>query len=64
MPEGKFLELCRVAKILTSSMYNKLKGRLDDRNGAAHPSGVITTPKFAEAYIEDMVENVIRKFPV
>jgi hypothetical protein len=64
MPEGKFLEFCRVAKIVTSSMYNKLKGRLDDRNGAAHPSGVTTTPKFAEAYIEDMVENVIRKFPV
>lgn len=63
MPEGKFLEFCRVAKIVTSSMYNKLRGRLDDRNGAAHPSGVTTTPKFAEAYIEDMVENVIRKFP-
>lgn len=64
MPEGKFLEFCRVAKIMTSSMYNKLKGRLDDRNSAAHPSGVTTTPKFAEAYIEDMVDNVIRKFPV
>jgi hypothetical protein len=64
MPESKFLEFCRVGKIVTSSMYNKLKGRLDDRNGAAHPSGVTTTPKFAEAYIEDMVENVIRKFPV
>lgn len=64
MPEGKFLEFCRVGKIVTSSMYNKLKGRLDDRNGAAHPTGVTTTPKFAEAFIEDMVENVIRKFPV
>ena len=63
IPESKFLEFCRVAKIVTSSMYNKLKGRLDDRNGAAHPSGVTTTPKFAEAYIEDMVENVVRKFP-
>jgi hypothetical protein len=64
MPEGKFLEFCRVAKIVTSTLYNKLKGRLDDRNGAAHPSGVTTTPKFAEAYIEDLVENVIRKFPI
>jgi hypothetical protein len=62
MPESKFLEFCRVGKIVTSSMYNKLKGRLDDRNGAAHPSGATTTPKFAEAYIEDMVENVILKF--
>jgi len=63
MPESKFLEFCRVARIITSSMYNKLKGRLDDRNGAAHPSGLSVTPKFAEAYIEDLVENVVRKFP-
>jgi hypothetical protein len=64
MPEGKFLEFCRTAKILTTSMYNKLKGRLDDRNGAAHPSGVTTTPKFAEAFIEDLVENVMRKYAI
>jgi len=62
MPEHKFLEFCRVAKIITSTMFNKLKGRLDDRNGAAHPSGVIVAPKMAEAYIEDLIENVIQKF--
>jgi hypothetical protein len=63
MPESKFLLFCREAKIITSSMYNKLEGRLDERNSAAHPSGVKTTPKAAEAYIEDLVENVLKKFP-
>lgn len=62
MPEGKFLEFCREAKVITSTIFNKLKGRLDERNGAAHPSGVRTTPKAAEVYIEDLVENVLTKY--
>jgi transglutaminase-like putative cysteine protease len=37
--------------------------RQHERNSAAHPSGVKTTPKAAEAYIEDLVENVLKKFP-
>jgi hypothetical protein len=62
MPESKFLLFCREAKIITSSMFNKLEGRLDERNSAAHPSGVKTTPKAAEVYIEDLIENVVVKF--
>jgi hypothetical protein len=62
MPESKFLLFCREAKIITSSMFSKLEGRLHERNSAAHPSGVKTTPKAAEAYIEDLVENVLKKF--
>jgi hypothetical protein len=64
MPEGKFLEFCRVAKIITSSMFNKLKGRLDECNAAAHPSGVKMIPKVTEVYIEDLIENVVHKFSV
>jgi hypothetical protein len=63
MSEGKFLLFCREAKIITSAMFNKLEARLHERNSAAHPSGVKTTPKAAEAYIEDLVENVLKKFP-
>ncbi|MEQ1615066.1 MAG: hypothetical protein ABL904_20140 [Hyphomicrobiaceae bacterium] len=64
MSESKFLLFCREAKLITSAMYNKLETRLNERNAAAHPSGVKTTPKAAEAYIEDLVENVLEKFPV
>lgn len=63
MSESKFLLFCREAKVITSSMFKKLEGRLDERNSAAHPSGVKVTPKTAEAYIEDLVENVLKKFP-
>jgi hypothetical protein len=64
MPESKFLQLCRESKIITSSMFHKLEGRLHERNSAAHPSGVKTTPKAAEAFIEDIVENVLKKFSI
>lgn len=64
MPESKFLLFCREAKIITSSMFNKLETRLNERNAAAHPSGVKTMPKAAEAYIEDLVENILKKFVV
>lgn len=62
MPESKFLLFCREAKLITGPMFKKLVGRLDERNSAAHPSGLKITPKTAEAYIEDVVENVIVKF--
>ncbi len=64
MSESKFLLFCREAKIITSSMFNKLQTHLDERNAAAHPSGVKTTPKAAEAYIEDLAENVLMKFKI
>lgn len=63
MPEGKFLEFCREAKIISSSIFNKLKIRLDERNAAAHPSGVSVKQKAAEVYVEDLVDNVLLKYP-
>jgi hypothetical protein len=62
IPEGKFLEFCRTAKVITASLYNKLKTRLDERNAAAHPSGIKVTSTVAQAYIDDLVENVLLKF--
>jgi hypothetical protein len=62
MPESKFLLFCREAKLMTGSLYKKLETKLDERNGAAHPSGLTVTPKAAEAYIDDLIENVLMKF--
>lgn len=64
MSEAKFLEFCREAKVITGTIFNKLKGRLDERNAAAHPSGVTIKPKAAEVYIEDLVDNVLQKYAV
>ena len=61
MSESKFLLFCREAKVITSSMLKKLEGRLNERNSAAHPSGLKATPKTSEAYIEDLMENVLKK---
>lgn len=62
MSESKFLLFCRELKLITGSLFKKLETRLDERNGAAHPSGLTVTPKIAEAYIEDLIENVVMKF--
>jgi hypothetical protein len=64
MSEAKFLEFCREAKIITGTIFKKLSMRLDERNGAAHPSGVTIKPKAAEVYIEDLVDNVLLKYAV
>jgi hypothetical protein len=60
MPESKFLLFCRESKLITGSLFKKLEARLDERNGAAHPSGLTVTPKVAEAYIE----NAVMKFAI
>ena len=64
MPESLFLLFCRQAKIITSSVFNKVEARLDERNAAAHPSGVKVGLSVAQAYIEDLVDNVVLKYPV
>lgn len=63
MAESKFLLFCRQAKLISGSMFNKLEARLDERNAAAHPSGVKVGPNVAQAYIEDLVDNVVLKYP-
>ena len=62
MSESKFLLFCREARLITSSLFNKLETKLDERNAAAHPSGVAVKRTTTEAYIEDLVENVLLKF--
>lgn len=62
MPESLFLLFCRQSKLVTSSVFNKLETRLNERNAAAHPSGVKVGPSLAHAYIEDLVDNVLLKY--
>lgn len=64
MQEAKFLLFLREAKIVSTSLYNKLDRWLDDRNAAAHPSGYTVKATVAEAYVDDLVENVLLKFAV
>lgn len=63
MPESKFIELCRVAKIISNDVRKILDQKLGTRNSCAHPSGIIVKRSKAEEFIEDIVENVISKHP-
>lgn len=62
IPEGKFIEFARAAKIISNDVRKILEEKLGIRNSAAHPSGIeIKTSKVVE-FIEDLVTNVLLKF--
>lgn len=60
--EDKIIELCRAARVITGDVQKILKDHLGTRNTAAHPSGVKIAQSKAITVIEDLVENVIKKF--
>lgn len=62
LKEGKFIELCRAAGIISNDVRKILDDSLGVRNTAAHPSGVEVARSKAIYVIEDLVVNVIRKF--
>jgi hypothetical protein len=57
--ESQVLQVCRSANIISGSLHKVLKEKLDRRNIAAHPSGVVTSEPTAEEYIRDLVENAV-----
>jgi hypothetical protein len=64
IPEGKFIEFCRSAGIITNDVRKILDQKLGTRNSAAHPSGVAFSRAKVVDFIEDLIENVIKKYPI
>lgn len=64
MKEKKFIELCREAKIISNDVRKILDQKLETRNTCAHPSGVTISKTKVIDFVEDLVENVVLKFPV
>lgn len=64
MPEGKFVEFCRSAGIVSNDVRKILDGSLGVRNSAAHPSGVVFSRAKVVGVVEDLFANVIRKYPL
>lgn len=64
IPESKFIEFCRSAGIITNDVRKILDQKLGTRNSAAHPSGVVFSRAKVVDFIEDLIENVIKKYPV
>ena len=63
IPESKFIEFCRSAKIISNDVRKILDQKLGIRNSAAHPSAVTFGKAKVIDFVEDLVENVILKFP-
>lgn len=63
MPEGKFIEFCRSANIITNDVRKILDDKLGTRNSAGHPSSIAIKRSKVIDFIEDLVTNVVQKFP-
>ena len=64
IPENKFIEFCRAAKIISNDVRKILDAKLGIRNTCAHPSGVVILESKAVDVVDDLVNNVILKYPV
>jgi hypothetical protein len=64
IPESVFIEVCRSAKIISSDVRKILEEKLGVRNTCAHPSGVEVHKTKVINFIEDLVDNVLNKYPI
>lgn len=64
IPEGKFIEFCRSATIISNDVRKILDEKLGIRNTSAHPSAVKIHRSKVIEFVEDLVTNVILKYPI
>jgi len=64
IPEGKFVELLKTSGVISNDVRKILDAKLGTRNSCAHPSGVVIKKSKTIDFIEDLIENVIVKYPV
>ncbi|RWN59923.1 MAG: hypothetical protein EOS00_17285 [Mesorhizobium sp.] len=64
IPEGKFIEFCRSAGILSKDARKILDDKLGTRNSAAHPSTIVFTRAKVVDFAEDLFNNIILKYPL
>jgi hypothetical protein len=62
MPENKFIEFCRSAKIISNDVRKILDTNLGIRNSAAHPSNITFTENKTISIVEDLINNVLLKY--
>jgi hypothetical protein len=63
IPEWKFIELLRASGVISNDVRKILDQKLGIRNSCAHPSGIVIKGSKVIDFVEDLVENVILKFP-
>jgi hypothetical protein len=62
--ESVFIEVARSADIITNDVRKILEEKLGIRNSCAHPSTIEIHDSKVVSFIEDMVDNVIVKYPL
>jgi len=60
LKEQQVLEVCRDAGIITKNIYNIMHAALGKRNAAAHPNSIVIDQVQTDAYISDLIENVVQ----
>jgi hypothetical protein len=64
LTERDVIEICSSANIITADVYRILVEKLGKRNSAAHPSTIHVKQVQAEAFIDELVRNVVLVLPV
>jgi hypothetical protein len=64
IPEAKFIEIARSAKIISNDLRKILDAKLGIRNSYAHPSAITVSEVKTTDFIIDLVENVIIKYQI
>ena len=62
IPESKFIEICRSAKIISVDVKKILDEKLGIRNTYAHPSDIKVSQNKATEFLKDLVHNVVVKY--
>jgi hypothetical protein len=60
LKESEVLTICRDEGILTKNMYNIMHASLGKRNAAAHPNAVVIDQLQTDAFITDLITNVVQ----
>jgi hypothetical protein len=61
LKESEVIEICRLAQIITSDVARVMVEKLGRRNSAAHPSALVIEQLQVDAFIDDLVRNVVLK---
>lgn len=62
--DKKFIEVCRSSNIITNDIRKILDEKLGIRNSCAHPAVIEVHNAKVVNFIEDLVDNVILKYPI
>lgn len=64
IPENKFIELLRASGVISNDVRKILDSKLGIRNSSAHPSGISIKASKVIDFVDDLLENVLLKYPL